>query len=186
MVLSFVCSATSCSIQCLVCALSFTDKIEFSHLFIKRTRALYTVDSVIISKLILSRFLSIKRAFRHFFRCCSNRELWIAQLFFGTFVLLLVCRVDLAEASLIYVIQSLGRARACSALFTLIIITRILPSPILNIQHCQIFDCEPYRHSLVCVCARWKLKERDAFFSLDASLPFPMIQKTVKSLIHSI
>lgn len=109
-------------------------------------------------------FLSIKRAFGILLLLLFNS--WIVAQLFGTFVLLLVCHVDLAEASLIYVIQSLGRARACIALVTLIIITRILPFPILNIQHCQIFDYKPCRHSFICVLKNWKRETHFSFSTL--------------------
>lgn len=141
-------SATSCFIQCLVFTLSFTDKISVSRILAFVYRAIASCCTLLI-QLSFRNWFSFSSFFffcssikREFGGCCCffffsllcgsfqfvNCESLLSS--FGTFVLLLVCHVDLAKASLIYVIQSLRWARACNALFTLIIITRILPSPI--------------------------------------------------------
>lgn len=99
----------------------------------------------------------------------------------------LVCRVDFAEMFLIYVIRSLNWARACSMLFALIIITRILPFSYFNalniakhyffyywIESISYVPC-------VCVCCwNWRTKQETHFSLVDASstLPFPTINKT--------
>lgn len=116
-------------------ALSFSDKMKFSNLFLAQ-RELFDVDSVIIWKLIFSLvLLHLLFSFRVL--------LYVSCMLLSYLFRSSSCwYVELVEASLFYFIRSLKRAGACIMLFALIIIVCIFSSPILNIRrkHCQTFD----------------------------------------------